>query len=191
VDDTSLAGFPIGPTVSALSPAARGQHSAKVTVTLTGTGFESGASVSISGRGVTLSAPTVTSSTSLTVTVAVTAGAKLGARDVTVTNPDGAVVSCGGCFTVTPAPTLASVSPSSVAPGAKNFSLTLTGTGDQAGAKVTVGGGGVRVVSATVISSLQIDVTITVATSAPAGLRTVTIKNPDGGTVKAAVLTVT
>lgn len=58
------------PTLTGISPAVRGQRSAKVTLTVTGTGFQPGATVSVS------------------------ATAKTGARTLTVANPDGATAAC-------------------------------------------------------------------------------------------------
>ena len=176
------------PQVDVINPSGRGERSAKVVLTVTGNGFEPGATISVSGQGVTLGSMSVVSATSITATVSVSASAKAGPRTVTVTNPDGTVDSCAGCFQVTPAPTMVSVSPSTVAPGAKNVKMTLSGADYQSGAKVTVSGAGVKVESTAVIGSTRITVVINVAAAAAAGTRTVTVTNPNGGAVHASLL---
>ena len=89
------------PTVSAVSPqqALRGQT---LSVTVTGSNFQSGATVSF-GAGTSVTATNVGSPTSLTATVVIAANAAFGARDVTVSNPDGVSATLAGGFTITPA----------------------------------------------------------------------------------------
>lgn len=59
--------------------------------------------VMFGGTGIRVVGPTAYTPTSLTVPVEVDAGAALGARDVTVVNPDGGRGTCQGCLTLTPA----------------------------------------------------------------------------------------
>src|SRR2546427_5166050 len=66
---------------------------------VTGTNFQAGASASV-GAGVTVTSTTVVSSTQLSVALAVATTAALGARDVTVSNPDGQSAISPGGFTV-------------------------------------------------------------------------------------------
>lgn len=66
-----------------------------------GAGFANRIGVSVSGTGVTVNSVTFTSPTQITLNVSVSTGAALGARTVTVTNPDGQVAtSAAGIFTV-------------------------------------------------------------------------------------------
>jgi len=190
VDDSSVSSFPIGPTLTAVSPSSRGQGST-TTMTLTGTGFEQGATVTLSGKGVLLSSVVVNSYTSITATVTVKASAKAGTHTITVTNPDGASIACTNCLTIDAGPTISTASPSSIAPGAKKVPVTLTGKGFQTGATVSVSGTGIKIVSVTVISSTDIRLIITVPSGTTAGSRTITITNPDGGTTQAQVLRIT
>src|SRR5206468_2664875 len=77
-----------------------------------------------------------------------------GAVSVAVTNPDTQSGSCTGCFTyVAPAPTVASVTPSSGG-SAGGTSVSVTGTGFAAGAAVSFGGSALNVstISATAIT---------------------------------------
>ena len=75
-------------------------------------------------------------------------------------------------------PTIASVSPSSGAPGA-SLTVSVTGTNFQAGASASFGAG-VTVTSTTVVSSTQLSVALAIATTAALGPRDVTVSNPDG-----------
>ena len=69
-----------------------------LTVTISGTGFAPGATVSF-GKKIQVLSVTVDSPSQITAEIKVKK-AKRGARDVTVTNPDGASASCTGCFTI-------------------------------------------------------------------------------------------
>ena len=103
-------------------------------MTITGTGFLSGATVSIGGAAAT--GVTVVNSTSLTATTAAHAA---GAVDVVVTNPDTQTGTLTGGYTYIAPPTVTSIAAAS---GTTNggTSVTITGTGFQSGATVTIGG---------------------------------------------------
>src|SRR6185369_14956522 len=76
----------VKPAVISASPVSMNQGTGPTTVTITGPGFtNTGLSVSFSGTGVSAGTATYVSATQITVPVTVTAGATLGARDVTVT----------------------------------------------------------------------------------------------------------
>jgi LmbE family N-acetylglucosaminyl deacetylase len=87
------------PTVTSTSPSALGQGTANQNVTINGTNFEPGATASF-GAGITVNSTTFNSATQLTANITIAAGASLGARDVTVTNPDAGVGTGKGIFTV-------------------------------------------------------------------------------------------
>src|SRR6266480_2234020 len=83
------------PTVTGASPSSMGIGSNAKTITLTGTGFMNGAVVGISGVGVAPTGPaTFVNSTTLTVDLSVQSTAITGARNITVTNPDGQHGTC-------------------------------------------------------------------------------------------------
>jgi hypothetical protein len=111
----------------------------------------------------------------------VAANAATGARDVKVTNPDGGSATRTGGFTVTAAPTVSSVTPSSRGQGATSQSLTIAGTNFASGATVTFSGTGITVNSVTRNSSTSLTVNVSVASNAATGARDVTVKNPDAG----------
>jgi len=93
------------PTVTSTSPSSRGQG-ASANVTITGSGFVNGATVVFGGTGITLNSTTYVSPTQLTASISTTSATPIGARSVTVTNPDMGVGSCGACFTINKGPTI-------------------------------------------------------------------------------------
>ncbi len=154
------------------------------TLTISGSGFQSGSVVSIpSPAGTIVGTPTITSNTITLGFAAASSGSAIGTWPATVTNPDGNSGSAN--FTIQQAPiTLTAVSPSST------LSFTLTGTGFNSGAQVTLDNGNVN---ETWVSSTTLTVALT---SDPAGgSHTFTVTNPDGGnasksfTVKAPTIT--
>ena len=88
-------------TISTVSPGVLHQGES-ISMTITGAGFQTGASVTFSSSGVTASNVNVTSATQLTADIAITAGAPLGPRNLTVTNPDAGSGSVTGLVTVIP-----------------------------------------------------------------------------------------
>ncbi len=170
------------PSIAAVAPSSRARGTTAQTVTLTGSGFQPGALAKISGSGVTVVSTTVDDSTRMTLQLTVGGSAALGARDVTITNPDTGTTTCSGCFTVTDKPTIGSLTPSSRPRGSTDQTVQLSGTGLQAGLVVTFSGTGV---SATVVSVTPTSATLKVSVDATAatGSRSVTVSNLDGGTV--------
>ncbi len=84
------------------------------------------------------------------------------------------IVGAGG----SPAPTLTGVSPASGSPG-QNLNVVLTGTDFVSGA--TCGfGADITVTACTVESATQLTASLSIATGATVGSRTVTVANPDG-----------
>ncbi len=115
---------------------------ATTTLTISGSGFQSGSVVSIpSTAGTIVGTPTITANT-ITVSFAAGSGASaIGTWPATVTNPDGYNKSAN--FAIQQAPvTLTAISPSSMA-YASTRSFTLTGTGFNSGAQVTLDGANV------------------------------------------------
>jgi hypothetical protein len=99
-----------------------------------GTGFPNHVSAAVNGGGVTVNSATYNNPTNLTVNLTVAPGAALGARTITVTNPDGqAASSLSGILTVVSGtvlasnhpPVLTAVSNQTIAVG---MTLTITNT---------------------------------------------------------------
>src|SRR5438132_239771 len=99
---SASASVPLMPTIGSVSPSS-GVQGASLTVTVTGANFQAGASAGF-GAGITVSSTTVVSSAQLSVALVIGATAAMGARDVTVSSPDGQTVVLTGGFTVTPPP---------------------------------------------------------------------------------------
>src|SRR5207248_8525978 len=74
-----------------------------VAVKVAGSNFQSGAQVGF-GADIAVSGVSVDSSSQISATLAVAAGAALGKRDVTVTNPGGQAGVLSGGFTLSPPP---------------------------------------------------------------------------------------
>lgn len=178
------------PTVTGVNPSSRGQGAANQTIVVTGTGFVGSPTVAFSGTGITVNNVVRDSATQLTVTISVAPGATVGARNVTVTNPDAGAGTCPGCFTVNAAPTTTLLSPSTFDQGATG-PVTITGTGYVATPTVTPSGTGVTFSNVVRVSATQLTATITVTPTATTGGRTVTVTNPDGGFSTCACLTIT
>ncbi len=108
---------PLPATPSSCSPASVTQGATNVNVIVTGTtasgtaffdpgpdtggpGFASHLTAAVSGTGVTVNSVTFTDATHFTMNITVTAGAATGARNVTVTNPDGQTAVGTGILTI-------------------------------------------------------------------------------------------
>jgi plastocyanin len=165
-------------TVTSTTPASLGQGATKQKLTVMGTGFASGAKVMFSGTGVTAASTKFVSSTALTTMVTVAASVTPGTLNVTVTNSGGGGSgSCTGCFTVVAGPTVTGAAPPSLAHGTMG-TVMISGSGYASGAKVMVSGKGVKVTKTMFVDSSHLQVSMTVASTAATGPRTVTVIDP-------------
>jgi hypothetical protein len=121
------------PTIGGISPSS-GPTAGGTAVAINGANFVSGATVTFGSLPAT--STTFNNSTSIT---AVTPPQSAGLVSVTVQNPDGSSVAFSGFTYVVPAPTIASISPTS-GPSAGGTAVTITGSGFQSGATVQFGG---------------------------------------------------
>jgi hypothetical protein len=154
---------------------------AKATVTITGANFAPGVKVTVSASGTAITSTTVRNSTTLLVGLSAASGASPGPRDLTITNPaDGGSTICRGCFTVTGPPVVAEVSPAVLGGGAQ-ITVTVTGANFAAGARLSVVGTGVTVLTQNGVDAAHLTATLSVAAAATAGVRTITVTNPNGG----------
>ena len=169
------------PTATSVSPSSLDQGAISQALTLTGTGFESGATVLATGSGVTVNSTAFVNSTTLTVTVSVNGGATIASSGFSVTNPDAGTVTSGAIFSVTAAPTVTAVSPTSRGAGAVSQNLTVTGTGFVTGTSLATvfSGTNITVNSTTYVSSTSLTVNISIAAGAAIGTRTFTVTNGD------------
>jgi hypothetical protein len=186
----------VTPNLTSLAPNTGGQGAVNRVVTLKGSGFSRGSMVTIAGTNVHDVA--YVSPTQLTAMVDIPSDTPVGAKNVTVTNADGVgsrTLTNG--FTVTTPPTVSGSTPASYGQGAKSQTITITGpgfvTGTNGGPSSTASfGPGITVLSAVVTQGMSFPVlatdpddtlvaTVTIAESAAAGLRDVSVINPDGG----------
>lgn len=159
-----------------------GGQGATRAITITGTNFGTGTTVS-AGSGITVNSVAGTGTTTRTANFVVAANAAVGTRDVTVTTSNGAVT-CIGCFTVGAAPTITTVSPTSIANSGTTATVTITGTNFVSGATVSSSNSNFAIVSGTTVfvSSTQIKVNIKNNTANNGNSNTsLTVTNPDAG----------
>src|SRR5437667_1407312 len=93
-----------------------GTQGQSLTVRILGTNFARTPTVSFSGTGITVGAVTSVTFTVMEVPSKISATATVGARNVTVTNPNGQSGTCTGCFTVVSAVNKPPICSLSVAP---------------------------------------------------------------------------
>jgi Quinohemoprotein amine dehydrogenase, alpha subunit domain III len=174
------------PTVTSTTPSSRDRGAANQTIAVNGTGFASGATVAFSGSGITTNSTTFVSPTEIDLNVTIGGSATLSSRTVTVTNPDGGSGSLASAFSVDDVPNVSSLSPSALAQGVSNQTVTLTGTNLQPGTPLAVtitGHTGVSVNSTTFTDSTHLSLNVSVAASATiASNYTVNLVNGDGTT---------
>lgn len=170
------------PTVTAISPTGLGQGASN-SFDITGTGFVTGATVTLSGSGLTIESTTFNSATSMTIVAVADAGATVGARNVTVTNPDTGTGTGTGLLTIGVSPVLTDISPNNAVIGTGSTAdYTMTGTGFVTGAVVAlVSGTYVTVNSTTFVSSTELTVNITLAGGGLPAAYDLDVTNPDGG----------
>lgn len=171
------------PKITGVSPASAAAGTTR-TLTIDGSGYVAGARVDIAAGGGSFSALTTNTGTQLVVTW--TAGPTPGSYGMTVVNPDGGRTKPPVTLTVTPAPTITSIGPSTVRTGTAT-PVTITGTGFQSGVQVGMTNGSVA--SATFVSSTSVTAVLT-PTAPYAGSSTLTLTNPDGGVGSATVTVV-
>jgi hypothetical protein len=187
----SLTGTGIGinavPTLSALSPSSARAGEAAFTLTVTGTNFVSTSTVQWNGTGL---ATTYVSGTKLSASVPPNHVATARTASVRVMNPTpGGGASWAVTFTVdNPAPTLASLSPSSARKGGAAFTLTVTGTKFVSTSTVQWNGTGL---TTTYVSGTTLTASVPASEIATAGTASVTVMNPTPGGGRSSGLTFT
>jgi hypothetical protein len=166
------------PVVSELSLDELG-GGALATVTVTGANFDGGAKVSFAGTGVAVVSQSRIDDGQIVATLSIAGAATPGARTVSVVNSDGGRGSCASCFTVNAAPTITSITPSTLSRGS-SYQITIIGTNFVPGATVSLSTG-VTLTDVTVVNANTITATATVSPTTGTGNRTVLVTNPDLG----------
>lgn len=159
---------PPPPTVSSVNPNS-GPLTGNTSIAINGANFVSGATVTFSGTAAI--SVTFVNATQLTATTP--ARATAGAVNVVVTNPDTQSGTLTNGFTYIGPPTVTTIAPNAgPVPGGTN--VTITGTGFQTGATVTIGTNAAA--SVIVVNSTQITA---ITPTGTAGLANVTVRNAD------------
>ncbi|MCE9557789.1 MAG: hypothetical protein K8R88_02445 [Armatimonadetes bacterium] len=147
-----------------------------------GAGFIKRIAAALSGTGLTVNSVTFTDPTHVTLNVTATGAATLGARNLTITNPDGQTSVGTGALTVVtsgnPVPTLSIVSPTPIHVLSPSATLTVTGTNFVAGSVVRWNGSD-RVT--TFGSSTSLTAALTATDLNTTGSFPVTVFNPAPG----------
>jgi hypothetical protein len=177
----------LAPTLTSINPTTIAAGSAGFTLTAAGTNFATGTTILWDG----ISLPTtVSSSTQLTAKVTAAQIAAAGTVSVRVMKSDSTTSSTlmltitGGSNTSF---SLTAISPSAVAAGSTDFTLTATGVGFVSGATITLNG---TAVATTFDSATQLHATVPAADVVAAGTVTVGVTNPDKSTTNTLPLTV-
>jgi len=160
-----------GPTITNFSPPS-GSTDGGTTVTISGGNFVSGATVAFD----TMPATNVNVVSASSITAVSPAHAAV-AVNVTVTNPDQQSASSGSFTYITPPPAVAAISPAS-GPTSGGTAVTITGSGFQNGATVTISG--VAATNVKVSSSTQITATTPLGPASEELIGDVAVRNPDG-----------
>jgi hypothetical protein len=167
-------------SVSTVTPNSSAAGAKSKSVTIVGSGFEPATTLTASNAAIAFSSVKVTASNRITAKETVAANAQSGAFDLTVGVP-GTSVTCSGCLHVTAQPVAAASTPSTLAQGASNVTLTLTGTDLATVTKATFAGpsagiaGAVKSASATAVG-----IRVTVPASTAPGSYTIVLRTRDG-----------
>lgn len=170
-------------TIQNINPVAAFVGSAAFELTVNGGGFVQGSAVLFNGTALTT---TFVGSTKLKATVGASSLTAAGDFPIAVQNPPpGGGVSAPVVFKVQyPAPTISSLSPSSVAAGTGPTEVTITGIGFFVTSQVTFDG---APAATTLLDSTHVKATLTASQVATAGTISVRVVNPapGGGTSSA------
>jgi hypothetical protein len=166
------------PSVANLSPVSVMAGSGAFTLTINGSGFLTSTTVHF-GADIALK-PTFVNSGQLTLNVPAADVLNAANLTVTLTNPVPGGGSTTASFPVTnPAPSIASVSPTSVLAGSVAFVMTINGTGFNSQSRVTLANSASLVPTA--VTPTKITVTIPATAVALAQTTNVTVTNPAPG----------
>ncbi len=177
---SSTVDFAVGnpiPSIASLSPTSATAGAAAQTLTINGTDFMNSSTVTYNGVG---HAATFVSATKLTISLTTGDQATAGTFPVVVKNPTpGGGTSTAVSFTVNnPAPTIASISPTSATAGAAAQTLTINGTNFLHTSTVTYNA---TAHTATFVSVTKLTIFLTTGDQATAGNRAVVVSNPAPG----------
>jgi len=172
------------PTATGAQFSQIGQGAQQAGFIIHGTGFDRFVSASSTDGVHVYSAGSVEPKT-MFVIVNVSRNAPPGPRDVTIENFNYGHTVCIACVTITPAPRLQSVQPSTIEHGASHVVISLTGSGFQPGMVVRSSQLRVHIESIDVTSDTTATMTVSVDSLALHKASNLILTNPDHGTSKA------
>ena len=180
------------PGLSSASPNS-GAQGQSLSVVLTGSNFVNQPTCSF-GAGITVNSCTFNSATQLTASIVIAANAAVGARNISVTNPDGQSATLTNGFSVQPPLSALSLNPTTVVGGnPSQGTVTLTSVAPAGGTVVSLSSSNTSVAtvpaSATVPGGATI-ATFTVTTNPVTANTTVNISASEGGVTKSVSLAV-
>lgn len=176
------------PTLTSFSPTSALASGGAFTLTVNGTNFNDTSVVKWNG---TSRVTTLVSATQLQAAITAADIATAASASVSVTNPSpgGGTTSALSFAINNPAPTLASIDPTSVTAGSAGFSLTLNGTGFVAASVAQVNGANR---TTNLVNGTKLTISLSAADIASAGTLNIAVANPapGGGTSGLQTLTV-
>src|SRR5690349_20565768 len=176
------------PAINSISPSSAPAGASSITVTVTGSGFVQGSTVDWNQSG---QPTTFVNSTQLQVTVSAADLATAGSAQIVVMNPTpGGGSSSAAAFTINnPAPTIASLSQSSIMAGSAGITLGISGTGF---VETSTAQWNQSNRPTTFVNSTQLQVALTTADLAVGEVAQITVVNstPGGGVATAAAFTI-
>jgi hypothetical protein len=169
----------VHPVLSSISPTS-GFRGNNYNVTLTGTGLAGTTSIN-GAAGITITALTLMDDAHVTATFAIAANAATGARNISVTTPNGTSNTVQFSVQNPPTPTLSSINPTSGVRG-RSVGVTLTGTNFTTNGTTInfTSGSGITATGVTVVSSTQITATFVIAGNASLGTHNLRVSTPGG-----------
>jgi hypothetical protein len=187
---------PAAPAISSLSPNPMTGSTANQTLTINGAGFQAGLTVVLAAGTTTTTyqSSAISSVTATRVQLGVNVGTAARSWTVQVVNPGG-VASNAATLAVTGSapPAITSLNPNTMTGSSANQTLTINGSGFQAGARVSLNAGNTTYTYTgsyiTSVTATQLQVRVNVGTTPHTW--TVQAVNPDNSASNAATLTVT
>jgi hypothetical protein len=180
------------PTLAVIAPVS-GNRLQTLDVVFTGADFIEGVSNVEVGSGIMIISTMVTDATSLTAKMTITEATATGPRDFAVTNgsPGGGTSAKKTFMVNNPAPTLASINPTSGGLG-QTLDVVFTGTNYISGVTSAQVGAGVTVASLAVNNTTSLTAKIAIALTATPGVRNFSITNsgPGGGNSSSQTFTI-
>jgi len=178
------------PTITSINPSTANQGDTNLLVTLQGTNFLTGlatTSVTFSLSGITVNSLTRDSDSQLSLLISVSTTGATGIGNITLTNPDGGSIIETNAFSVNPAgvigPSVTSIVPNMGGCNATNMPVVINGSNYHliSTPEVYFRNGGITVNDIPTWSATAITCDISIAGTAAATWRGVTVTNPDDG----------